>query len=238
MSTRCNVVIKDNDATKYVYHHCDGYLSGVGSELKEFLRDQYKPFNFTAEELRVQLNKWDQSYEIDDSGIHGDIEYLYTIEICKDHSILITAEELDWKTDSWKKIIDYTEAILPSDLKVEEVDKSADKKFHLVHFYRIDGFNNECLAVLAMFGKDEGDIKSQLIGAFKDWKFPDKINIFSSAWNKTEITKVIKRFAEEGCPQKIKDDLGELYENKPGVFQMTMFEAGKGGLIWDKQLGF
>ena len=51
MSTRSNIVVKDSDSEHTIYHHCDGYLDGVGKELKEFIDTQYKPDTRTADEL-------------------------------------------------------------------------------------------------------------------------------------------------------------------------------------------
>ena len=113
------------------------------------------------------------------------------------------------------------------------------KDAYIVIFHRVLAeHRRERLAVLVMVGKDEEDIKSQLINSYKGFKFPDKVDKFSSIWCKTEITKVIKRFAEEGCPDKIKDDLGELYEGKPDVFEMDIYNVHDGCLVWDKQVGW
>ena len=37
MSTRCNIIIKDRRDKIILYHHHDGYPSGVGSDLKKYL---------------------------------------------------------------------------------------------------------------------------------------------------------------------------------------------------------
>lgn len=81
MSTRSNIVVKDSDSEHTIYHHSDGYLEGVGAELKEFIDTQYKPDTRTADEFCKQMEGWDDSYEYDDSGIHGDVEYIYYVDI-------------------------------------------------------------------------------------------------------------------------------------------------------------
>ena len=81
MSTRCNIIVQDSNNSCQLYHHCDGYPSGVGAELKEFLNTV--DFSRSAEEFAEELEKWDHSYE--NEGIfatpHGDIEYLYKIDL-------------------------------------------------------------------------------------------------------------------------------------------------------------
>lgn len=78
MSTRCHIVIKKQDSyTVYVYHHCDGYPSGVGSDLAQMLKD-YKSNDWTPISLANYIENTDSSYRIDDS-IHGDEDYIYEI---------------------------------------------------------------------------------------------------------------------------------------------------------------
>jgi len=38
MSTRCNIIIKDDHSQLWFYRHCDGYPSVTGESLKRFLR--------------------------------------------------------------------------------------------------------------------------------------------------------------------------------------------------------
>ena len=35
MSTRSHIEVRKGKMKNYIYHHCDGYPSGVGMELKE-----------------------------------------------------------------------------------------------------------------------------------------------------------------------------------------------------------
>ena len=80
MSTRCNVIIK-NDASErnsesvILYHHHDGYPEGVGEELKKVLAQG--TFSDKSELSEVLVGNYD---EVED-GLAGDIEYLYTISL-------------------------------------------------------------------------------------------------------------------------------------------------------------
>lgn len=90
MSTRCEIHI---EGKKYrgkvpvvkLYHHFDGYPSGVGCDLMEHVYPILQSSNkVTPQGLANELIKaeWDDGYE-DAGGIHGDIEYLYLINIPK-----------------------------------------------------------------------------------------------------------------------------------------------------------
>lgn len=84
MSTRCHVVVIDTDNKKhYIYHHCDGYPEGVGSELTYILGNCSK---YDWETICEKILE-DSSYEEDDS-IHGDEEYIYHILADNDSAIL------------------------------------------------------------------------------------------------------------------------------------------------------
>lgn len=117
MSTRAHIVVISEDEERYVYHHSDGYLEGVGKELKEFLKYSYDPSDYSADELCQQLEDWNVSYEYENAGIHGDEEYIYYIDIYPDKVIISveTAEytktaDGDWK-ETWKEIPEFTETI-------------------------------------------------------------------------------------------------------------------------------
>ena len=76
MSTRSNIIIKNNnEIVKTLYKHHDGYIAGVGVDLVRYLipLKTYRPTE-PKDLLSVLSNK----YEVT-TGIHGDIEYLYTI---------------------------------------------------------------------------------------------------------------------------------------------------------------
>lgn len=96
MSTRCNIILKDDEHQVILYHHCDGYPEGVGSFLYRKVNDNLKKGRFCfAEDIANYLLKdeEDNSYELT-SGIHGDIEYLYEIDT---HNKTLKC----WKYDGW-----------------------------------------------------------------------------------------------------------------------------------------
>lgn len=41
-------------------------------------------------------------------------------------------------------------------------------------------------------------------------------------WKNSELTNVVRKFAEENFPKTIKDETGELYENTPAEFDMRI----------------
>lgn len=115
MSTRSNIVVKDSDSEHTIYHHCDGYLDGVGKELKEFIDTQYKPYTRTADEFCKQMEYWDSSYKYDDSGIHGDVEYIYYVDIFT-NTVEVSVEGIHYnKTpdgrydENWEVISSYSD---------------------------------------------------------------------------------------------------------------------------------
>lgn len=96
MSTRSNILIikKDSDnkfvVTQY-YHHCDGYLEGVGEELRLYAVTGVGFSAISNEALDANIRKLlsdNPEYEREDNynfsekdGIHGDIEYLYILDV-------------------------------------------------------------------------------------------------------------------------------------------------------------
>ena len=84
MSTRSNTIVKNmkTDEKVYLYRHCDGYLEGAGFDVLDALNK----FVTLGKENTIQniaefiKEKCDGTYEDTDS-IHGDIDYLYVIEV-------------------------------------------------------------------------------------------------------------------------------------------------------------
>lgn len=78
MSTRANILVIDKFGRKYnIYHHHDGYLSGVGLDLYRRLRELK---NISAEGFVNRLVKDpDDEYDIT-FGVHGDEEFFYEID--------------------------------------------------------------------------------------------------------------------------------------------------------------
>lgn len=88
MSTRCHIAICKNEndqedgVFKRLYHHCDGYPSGVGSELIKILRGCPRPW--TPESVQEYIANYDDEYRIIDSDVAWDQEYVYIIDCEKE----------------------------------------------------------------------------------------------------------------------------------------------------------
>ena len=101
MSTRANVIIKDANTTLYFYRHSDGYPDHCGKDLVEFVKDYGKNgimrSNATQsagwliirghqEYLKSGFTNhpgyaWKVGAYEPTSDIHGDVEYIYTIDL-------------------------------------------------------------------------------------------------------------------------------------------------------------
>lgn len=99
MSTRCNVLIKDGYSEIWIYRHSDGYPSGVHPTLSEFIqhiingtiRDNpgqsagwlillgAKEYNISVP--AKGMSGWKCGAYEPTTGEHGDIEYLYTVDL-------------------------------------------------------------------------------------------------------------------------------------------------------------
>lgn len=79
MSTRAHVIIrKSGQEDQFVYHHCDGYPEGVGSELDDIFRNSDYSDTYAAAKA---LEEYDYQYRYENYGIHGDEEYLYLVDL-------------------------------------------------------------------------------------------------------------------------------------------------------------
>lgn len=79
MSTRCHLVVKGQGFEKaYIYHHCDGYPDGVGTEIVEEMK-QYDNPEWRVNEVVNKILSISDEYELD-SDIHGDEDYIYLID--------------------------------------------------------------------------------------------------------------------------------------------------------------
>lgn len=103
MSTRCNIKVIENDEELWFYRHSDGYPEGVMPVLKEFLkylksgaiRDNISQASgwlvyFGAKEYGLHdpdskdgFSGWKVGSIEPTTGQHGDIEYLYIIDLVK-----------------------------------------------------------------------------------------------------------------------------------------------------------
>lgn len=96
MSTRCNIIVKRKGYQDIIlYHHHDGYPSGVGYDLYSRL-EQIEGHWYECDIANSLVKDLDDEYEIT-SCIHGDIDYLYTIDCDKEE---LRCNIMDWQDDS------------------------------------------------------------------------------------------------------------------------------------------
>lgn len=98
MATRCNIIIKGKSCGKNVktmlYRHWDGYPTCTGVELMELLNKQTSDCIYFDGFINSMI-KEGNTYEYS-STIHGDIEYLYTIDLTK-RKIYVQTVGYDWE---------------------------------------------------------------------------------------------------------------------------------------------
>lgn len=103
MSTRANIVFKDESTTLFFYRHSDGYPEGCGADLREFVKGYASFLRANVmqsaghlivrghEEYKNDMsdyNKWKVgAYEPTDM-LHFDVEFIYVIDL--EHGILET----------------------------------------------------------------------------------------------------------------------------------------------------
>lgn len=117
MSTRSNVIIisPDNKVDQF-YHHWDGYLSGVGEELRKCLlysigmssliKDK-SVYDILIDELPdCDGYEFEDSWELDDRNcLHSDVEFVYVI---RDGELFYVNEYgLYDKIGTYKNLIDH-----------------------------------------------------------------------------------------------------------------------------------
>lgn len=114
MSTRSNIIVvtPDHQAHQF-YYHCDGYLSGVGEELRCFINESE-----SYEDLLKKLatsdeygdfyrdeGKFDQKLMA--NGLHADIEFLYVIKNKKLYYMEIWKSKDFEDLRTYKELVDY-----------------------------------------------------------------------------------------------------------------------------------
>lgn len=103
MSTRSHIEVCKGNKKKYIYHHCDGYPSGVGMELKEALEDNHffdKDKQFGIIKTTNMICNIDSQYRVDE-GFHGDEEYYYVVD-CDNRTL--TCYEVPWEMDDFSEL--------------------------------------------------------------------------------------------------------------------------------------
>lgn len=126
MSTRCMIKIcKKNFASEFVYHHCDGYPDGVGSELVKIL-GYYKTVEWTPNKISNALESYDSQYEKDgDINAHGDEDYLYIID-CDKKTIKCYEANYNASFDDLGEEVDIPNNIFTYRSKDESEDEKDD----------------------------------------------------------------------------------------------------------------
>ena len=108
MSTRSNIFVDFNGERKQFYHHCDGYLDGVGKDLlvrmemaiarasKAIL--YLAGYDLTERAYKEFLNLLEEEgyYEPEEIGLHRDIEYLYYVEFSPKGN-RVTYSRIEWQ---------------------------------------------------------------------------------------------------------------------------------------------
>lgn len=135
MSTRSNIiVVKSDGALDQFYHHCDGYLYGVGEELRKkmiysigmnhFIKD-VPPEDILDGEL-MDTSGYEYEHDLSLNGcnsLHADIEYLYIIKDC--NLYYVHAWGLYEKVNTNSELIDFVckdENLLPLDKPIKRGD--------------------------------------------------------------------------------------------------------------------
>lgn len=108
MSTRCNIIIKDYHDRIILYHHHDGYPSGVGSDLKKYLATfqdwqirQHGRWEIANGLVKNKAGLDDDEYEIS-PRLHSDIDYCYVINCVSGTLLCYTCRDLRYNEDNGK----------------------------------------------------------------------------------------------------------------------------------------
>lgn len=112
MSTRSNIFVDFNGERKQFYHHWDGYVEGVGNDLlvrmemaitraRNAIPYSLKGDTFSLRTERaykefLNLLEEEGSYELEEIGLHGDIEYLYYVEFSPKGN-RVTYSKIEWQ---------------------------------------------------------------------------------------------------------------------------------------------
>lgn len=82
MSTRANIVLEQMGDHIWIYHHSDGYPSYLGDFLMRFMATKHRADYSDIYDIANELfkNKDDDGFKLTHRR-HGDIEYLYIINI-------------------------------------------------------------------------------------------------------------------------------------------------------------
>ena len=102
MSTRATILIREkNEPDVHIYHHCDGYPEGIGSDLKHYLNSlkYWESENIANALIKGIAVEDDNGYQLT-SCQHGDEEYAYLID-CDNKTL--TCYEIGWDQFEWNE---------------------------------------------------------------------------------------------------------------------------------------
>jgi hypothetical protein len=139
MSTRANILVKDEDTTQWFYRHSDGYPSVTAQSLQQFIQmlvndeirnnvSQGSPWLIVLghreyNEMNLDMYKWKVgAYEITDRQ-HYDIEWLYIIDMNKKTVKVSKLYPKKSKTMSYKKFLAYDAKQLENELSEEKKEE-------------------------------------------------------------------------------------------------------------------
>lgn len=131
MSTRSYIAICKNrddiEDGKFLglYHHCDGYPSGVGSELSSILSEC--PLAWTPESVQKFINEYDSNYRIAKSEIGWDVEYVYVI-LCEEMLLCGYYKGITSTNSKWTLDDRGDELIIPDNIFTSEKPKEETKR--------------------------------------------------------------------------------------------------------------
>ena len=113
MSTRSNIFVDFNGERKQFYHHWDGYVEGVGKDLLVHMEMAITrarnaiPYSLkddsnglrTEKAYKEFLNLLEEegSYESEEIGLHGDIEYLYYVKFVSGEKDTVSYTKINWQ---------------------------------------------------------------------------------------------------------------------------------------------
>ena len=113
MSTRSNIFVDFNGERKQFYHNHNGYVEGVGNDLlvrmeiaiararnaiSYSLKDDISGLR-TERAYKEFLNLLEEegSYESEEIGLHGDIEYLYYVKFVSGEKDTVSYTKTQWQ---------------------------------------------------------------------------------------------------------------------------------------------
>lgn len=148
MSTRANIIISDEFEKLYFYRHSDGYPEHTFEDLKEFCNEYkigrlrnnasqsagwlvirgHKEYWSKPEDMKYM--KWKVGAYEPTSELHGDIEYLYLIDL---NAMILNCFEITgscYKDEDYMGDIDEMEILTHTPIKsyyFGDTDKTANK---------------------------------------------------------------------------------------------------------------